>query len=355
MAGICPSTDNIPIQPGDLLIGNTDTPSVLTRLGVGGVGTTLLSDGKKPVWGNASLLIGMPITGGTPGSVLFVGAGAVLAQNNSKIFWDDSTFRLKVSANAAALPTPSSGTLVHVGGVDSNATIFLLDSFSAIPQFTGRASQGTAAAPTALLIGNALFQLSYSGRGATGYSVIRQALRIVTTENWTDTAQGNEVDIFATAAGTIISSQVASFSADTGTSLAGILSVSSAVSATFDSVAVSSTFTMVLNAPAANQTKLQFQKAGSTVAQWDVPGSNTTDLRLFMAATGSGFYFTQDILGIGTISNGDFPTGAKGLIIKAGTALTSMAAGTAGLYAQTIAGVTHLIAIASDGTTIQLI
>lgn len=80
MAGICPSTDNIPIQPGDLLIGNTDTPSVLTRLGVGGIGTTLLSDGKKPVWGNASLLIGMPITGGTPGDILIVDPSGLLGE-----------------------------------------------------------------------------------------------------------------------------------------------------------------------------------------------------------------------------------------------------------------------------------
>jgi len=49
------------------------------------------------------------------------------------------------------------------------------------------------------------------------------------------------------------------------------------------------------------------------------------------------------------------PTGTRGLIFSAGTALSSMVAGTAGLYAQTVSGVTHLIAIASDGTIIQLV
>jgi len=48
-------------------------------------------------------------------------------------------------------------------------------------------------------------------------------------------------------------------------------------------------------------------------------------------------------------------TGSFGLIFADGTALASMDANTAGLYAQTVSGVTHLIAIASDGTTVQLV
>lgn len=43
--------------------------------------------------------IGDAITSGTTGSILFVGAGPVFAQRNSKIFWDDTNSRLLVGFN----------------------------------------------------------------------------------------------------------------------------------------------------------------------------------------------------------------------------------------------------------------
>src|SRR5258707_4675150 len=36
------------------------------------------------------------LSGATAGSVLFVGAGSVLAQDNANFFWDDTNFNLKI-------------------------------------------------------------------------------------------------------------------------------------------------------------------------------------------------------------------------------------------------------------------
>lgn len=47
-----------------------------------------------------SELIGAPISGGTDGSVLFVGTGGVLAQDNANLFWDDTNNRLGIGTNS---------------------------------------------------------------------------------------------------------------------------------------------------------------------------------------------------------------------------------------------------------------
>lgn len=47
----------------------------------------------------AAVIIGSPVTGGTVGSVLFVGAGATLAQDNPNFFWDDTNNFLGIGTN----------------------------------------------------------------------------------------------------------------------------------------------------------------------------------------------------------------------------------------------------------------
>jgi hypothetical protein len=46
--------------------------------------------------GGGGMTIGGTVVGGTPGSVLFVGTGPVLAQDNANFFWDDTNFFLKL-------------------------------------------------------------------------------------------------------------------------------------------------------------------------------------------------------------------------------------------------------------------
>lgn len=50
--------------------------------------------------GSGSISIGGFVSGGTSGSVLFIGAGGILSQNNSKLFWDNSSNFLGIGTNA---------------------------------------------------------------------------------------------------------------------------------------------------------------------------------------------------------------------------------------------------------------
>lgn len=63
--------------------------------------------------------IGATVTSGTTGSVLFVGAGPVLAQNNAKFFWDNTNFFLGIGT---ATPTAALhvGAGSHTGGATSS-------------------------------------------------------------------------------------------------------------------------------------------------------------------------------------------------------------------------------------------
>lgn len=65
----------------------------------------------------SGLAIGNPVSGGTSGSILFVDGGT-LAQNNSKLFWDNATFSLGVGT-----ATPLAPFHVNAAGNVVNAVI----------------------------------------------------------------------------------------------------------------------------------------------------------------------------------------------------------------------------------------
>lgn len=56
-------------------------------------------------WGTpAGMAIGGTVTSGTTGSLLFVGSGPVLAQDNANLFWDDTNNRLGIGTTTPAAP-----------------------------------------------------------------------------------------------------------------------------------------------------------------------------------------------------------------------------------------------------------
>jgi hypothetical protein len=63
-----------------------------------------------PTVGGTLMTIGAPVGSGSPGSVLYVGGGAVLGQDNANFFWDDGNKHLKVGNSGLV------GAL-YVGGV----------------------------------------------------------------------------------------------------------------------------------------------------------------------------------------------------------------------------------------------
>lgn len=116
---------------------------------------------------------------------------------------------LAVSANGAALPAGLTGTTAHIGQADGVVTRLLMDSFAANTGISLRRANGTAAAPTALTSGQTIGAFYGFGYGATGYSTSgRAGFTVATSEAWTDTAQGAQLEFATTANGTAISQTV---------------------------------------------------------------------------------------------------------------------------------------------------
>lgn len=88
---------------------NADLAYLLTANAPIVVGTTALT------WAQfgAGMAIGSAVSGGTTGSVLFVGSGPVLGQDNANFFWDDTNNQLLLGDGSAA--NPSYGFVSQVG------------------------------------------------------------------------------------------------------------------------------------------------------------------------------------------------------------------------------------------------
>ena len=68
--------------------------------------------------GGGGAAIGSAIPGGTPGSVLFIGAGPVLAQDNVAFFWDDLAKRLGIGTATPSADLSFGGAAARVAGVE---------------------------------------------------------------------------------------------------------------------------------------------------------------------------------------------------------------------------------------------
>lgn len=100
-----------------------------------------------------SITIGTTVfTSGTTGSVLFIGAGAVVQQDNAAFFWDDTNNRLGIgnAATVAAGTVASAGDFLIVGSQSSGGT-----NRSAI-RFTGAGFDSTPSSANANANGDKL-------------------------------------------------------------------------------------------------------------------------------------------------------------------------------------------------------
>lgn len=112
------------------------------------------------------------------------------------------TSRLTVSENEDALPSPATGTLMHLVQGDGVACRFFMEAFGNNAQLNFRRANGTNASPSAIQSAHSIGRFSAFGYGTTGYSAnSRGGLNITATENWTDSAQGTALHLLA-AAGT---------------------------------------------------------------------------------------------------------------------------------------------------------
>lgn len=90
--------DTTPAAPvrGDLIVAAGTSKTTWTRLPLGPANRCLVSNGQDVVW-NTCLFTNFPA-----GSVPFVDANGNLAQNSSRLFWDNQNRRLSVGNNAGS-------------------------------------------------------------------------------------------------------------------------------------------------------------------------------------------------------------------------------------------------------------
>jgi hypothetical protein len=184
--------------------GNSTAVGYEAGLGVSGAGNQLFgySSGSAITTGAKNVIIGSYTGSAAPISatgsnfiVLSDGDGNVRQTINSSgnvgIGTTAPTAKLAISENTTT-PTATSGTVLQVAQADGVSPIILMDAFGvAGGSFIARRTQGTAAAPTAQTANNNLGNFGAIGYGTTGYSSgVRANMRHVTSEVWTDTAQG---------------------------------------------------------------------------------------------------------------------------------------------------------------------
>lgn len=141
--------------------------------------------------------IGNSVTGGTAGSILFIGSGPVLAQDNANLFYDDTNNRLGLGVTAPILT-------MHIADAGSVTAGILVDSITSAsaPQFIGRGARTSFSSPSAVQADDTLALLGGRGYGSTGYSsAVKAAISLRAAESWTDSAQGTYFSFFTTATG----------------------------------------------------------------------------------------------------------------------------------------------------------
>lgn len=110
---------------GDMIAGGTDGSPTRIPAGTSGQVLTVGSD-LIPQFANntASISIGSPVTGGTPGSVPYVDPSGNLGQNNPNFYWDapNSRLGLVASTSVTTLTLGNGSTGITIGNTADQTT-----------------------------------------------------------------------------------------------------------------------------------------------------------------------------------------------------------------------------------------
>jgi Chaperone of endosialidase len=131
-----------------------------------------------------------------------------IATNPSINFMTGSLSRFFVSSNGnIGIGTTLPGATLEVSNVvqgtsNGNLAVSTFGNTNFGSAFFGRKARGTTAAPTAVLSGDLL--ATFGGRGHTGtaFSGDAGSIRVIATENWTDSARGTRLGFVTTPNGT---------------------------------------------------------------------------------------------------------------------------------------------------------
>lgn len=101
--------------------------------------------------------IGGAVTSGTAGSILFVGTGPVLAQDNANLFWDDSNNFLGIGTTSPAYELDVVGGVIRVSGAGGDSQSFLQANWTNSANYGGiRFTENGDSTPTTGLVGQFL-------------------------------------------------------------------------------------------------------------------------------------------------------------------------------------------------------
>lgn len=144
--------------------------------------------------------------GNAAGGMLYRGITQWL--ETTTLTWDSVDNRIIINASGAAEPQPATGTAFHVVGAVGVADIMTATSWNATANIHLRRSGGTPALPTALTAGTPLGSFQWKGyNGAAGgmnaaNAITGAVVQPVTTENWSLTAQGTDLNLSVVQTGT---------------------------------------------------------------------------------------------------------------------------------------------------------
>jgi hypothetical protein len=127
-----------------------------------------------------------------------------------RLFAGGASAFLQVNGNAGALPVAPSPTMsLRLAAIDGQGANASMESWGSNSLLFFRRAQGTAVAPTALLSGTNMGALIWRGYGTTGYGGNNARIVAFTLEDWTDAAQGSQLQFQATPVGSTASATVA--------------------------------------------------------------------------------------------------------------------------------------------------
>lgn len=148
-----------------LVTDGTTPPSLLAEVLAGTNGYVLTMVSGAPAWAASpavSLAIGDAVTSAVAGSILWVDTGAVLAQDNTDLYWDKTNLRLRVSGLQVSSPATAGYVLTaDATGVGTWQTPVAIANTWLVTSPTSGGSQLFAATPrTPLIWGGVNLQLA---------------------------------------------------------------------------------------------------------------------------------------------------------------------------------------------------
>lgn len=218
-SGAINSTGAISAEAGDVSASGglnagvgSSTPSAYHFTDTSQVHDTVYNAPSSGYSGTVQMPAAAPTAIGQALTVTTSGTSAVLAWGTPAAL----TLPLILNANSSALPTPQTGTLLQAGNANGVNTRIEADAFAASSFFTAIRADGTAAARTALLLGDQIG--GYNSFGYNGTAVVGPAasFRTFASANWTGSANGTYADVTTTPSASTTAAEVIRFENDGG-------------------------------------------------------------------------------------------------------------------------------------------